>query len=94
VRALQPLARGVVHGWRIVHTALTVGADARGGTRLVAGLRPLRSQLRRRGVVVVLSDLLRYGLEFQETPGFQLVQQAVLEYVMRRQHSDLQRRLG
>jgi uncharacterized protein (DUF58 family) len=57
VRALQPLARGVVHGWRIVHTALTVGADARGGTRLVAGLRPLRSQLRRRGVVVVLSDL-------------------------------------
>jgi len=55
-RALLPLARGVAHGWRTVATALACAAGASGGTRLAAGLRPLRSQLRRRGVVMLFSD--------------------------------------
>ncbi|MGH0032746.1 MAG: DUF58 domain-containing protein [Myxococcota bacterium] len=56
VRALLPPARGVVHGWRMVHTALACAAAAGGGTRLAAGLRPLRALRRRRGVVVLFSD--------------------------------------
>jgi uncharacterized protein (DUF58 family) len=61
LRALLPLARGVAHGWRTVATALACAAHAAGGTRLLAGLRPLRSQLRRRGVVMLFSDFREAG---------------------------------
>jgi uncharacterized protein (DUF58 family) len=57
LRALLPPARGVAHGFRMVRTALSCAARADGGTRLSAGLRPLRAHLRRRGVVLLLSDL-------------------------------------
>jgi len=56
VREAIPVARGAAHGWRVVRTAVAAAAAADGATRLGAGLRALRAQTRRRGVVFVLSD--------------------------------------
>lgn len=56
IRDAVPVARGVAHGWRIVRAAVAAASAAAGATRLDAGLRGLRVQARRRGVVFVLSD--------------------------------------
>jgi uncharacterized protein (DUF58 family) len=56
LRAVIPPARGVAHGRRVVETALACASVAGGGTRIDAGLRALRAQAPRRGVLVVLSD--------------------------------------
>jgi uncharacterized protein (DUF58 family) len=56
VRARLPVARGVAHGSRVVHTALACASQPQGATRLSSGLRVLRSHSRRRSVVLVFSD--------------------------------------
>ena len=55
-RARVPVARGVAHGFRVVRTALECAARAEGPTRISSGLRAVRSDSRRRGVVLAFSD--------------------------------------
>lgn len=56
VRVMIPAARGVAHGWRIVHTAVACAGTPGGGTQLASGLRALRGRGRRRGVLFLFSD--------------------------------------
>jgi uncharacterized protein (DUF58 family) len=57
VEAFTPPARGRPHAFRIVHDLVTFEPQGR-GTNLAVALRFVRERLRRRAVVVILSDFL------------------------------------
>ncbi len=56
VRASIPPARGEAHIWQLIRTALEAAERSGGSTRLAAALDGVQACLRRRAVVLLLSD--------------------------------------